>query len=157
MGHCTNRAGLMTVSEVEQEVACKDDMSAQYRAICGLIENPAVGAVDALRVVMLFALRYESNRAKVTARTAVARTRAVRDAPDFGASQIMELKDLLQRSKGVSPSELQLVDAVLAYGGMASRSCDLFSTSLTARLSTSMRRVRPSRAPPPPLLTSPLC
>jgi vacuolar protein sorting-associated protein 45 len=52
----------MNVSEVEQDVASKDDQSSQLRRIIELIEDPTVGAVDALRLVMLFALRYETNR-----------------------------------------------------------------------------------------------
>jgi vacuolar protein sorting-associated protein 45 len=52
----------MAVSELEQDLACHDSQSDQFRNICALIEDPAVDSVDALRLVMLFALRYETNR-----------------------------------------------------------------------------------------------
>ena len=52
----------MNVSEVEQDIATHDEQSSQFRNICTLIDDPTVGAVDALRLVMLFALRYETNR-----------------------------------------------------------------------------------------------
>lgn len=52
----------MAVSELEQDLACHDSQSDQFRNICALIEDPSIDSVDALRLVMLFALRYETNR-----------------------------------------------------------------------------------------------
>ncbi len=52
----------MNVSELEQDLACRDSQSDQFRNICTQIEDPDVDSVDALRLVMLFALRYETNK-----------------------------------------------------------------------------------------------
>ena len=55
--------------------------------------------------------------------------------------QVDELKDRLRRTKGLSAGDLGMIDAVLAYGGVASRSCDLFgNSSIMSKLSTTMKR-----------------
>ena len=108
----------MNVSELEQDLACRDSQSDQFRGICAQIEDPAVDSVDALRLVMLFALRYETNR----------------------GTKIDELKERLRTYKRLSPRDLLLIDAVLAYGGVASRGGDLFGkNSMLSKLSTTVK------------------
>ncbi len=64
-------ADLMEVSELEQDMATTDDQSAQQRSIIERIADPAVTKFDALRLVLLFALRYETGgKASVRARAA---------------------------------------------------------------------------------------
>ena len=54
--------------------------------------------------------------------------------------QIDELKERLRTLKRLSPKDLLLIDAVLAYGGVASRGGDLFGkNSMLSKLSTTVK------------------
>ena len=54
--------------------------------------------------------------------------------------QIDELKERLRTFKRLSPKDLLLIDAVLAYGGVASRGGDLFGkNSMLSKLSTTVK------------------
>jgi len=66
------------------------------------VQNNAVGALEKLRLVLLFALRYEHQ-----------------------AQEIHSLKDAL-RHAGISEEQVQLVDHILMYGGSHARQEDLF-------------------------------
>lgn len=60
LSHAVERRNLMTVSGVEQDVACQAPaLAAHYEAVAGLVGNPAIEERDRLRLVLLFALRYE--------------------------------------------------------------------------------------------------
>ncbi|TMS01367.1 Vacuolar protein sorting-associated protein 45 [Larimichthys crocea] len=50
---------LMEVSEVEQELACQNDHSNAQQSVRRLLQNPRLSELDAVRLVMLYALRYE--------------------------------------------------------------------------------------------------
>ncbi len=54
---------LMTLSAQEQEVSSGgDNPNDHFRDICAALEEPNVDPFDALRLVMLYALRYERSR-----------------------------------------------------------------------------------------------
>eukprot|EP00946_MAST-07B_sp_MAST-7B-sp1_P004100 g4100.t1 len=95
---------MMAQSELEQELACSDDHSSQLRILKGLLEDPNLVGIDALRLVLLYALRYEER----------------------SGNQISALKRTLQQRKGVSPTQIALIDTILAYGGAAKRGVDLY-------------------------------
>jgi hypothetical protein len=141
----------MAVSEVEQDVACHDNHSEQFRQICALIDNPSVGSVDALRLVMLFALRYETNKpdkVRAVASASVLWRACALQCTCRGSAgslcvwlmQIEELKQRLMSMKGLAASDIRLIDAVLAYGGVGSRGGDLFGNrSIIGKLSSSVK------------------
>nr|XP_036674278.1 vacuolar protein sorting-associated protein 45 [Drosophila suzukii] len=55
----SNKRNLFEVSELEQEIACKAEHSAQLQRIKKLIADERVSVEDALKLVALYALRYE--------------------------------------------------------------------------------------------------
>ncbi|KAH8053186.1 hypothetical protein JL721_10695 [Aureococcus anophagefferens] len=98
---------LMDVSQLEQDVACNDDKSAQWREVLAKLNDAAVKAPDKLRLAMLYALRYESAQASTTDR----------------------LKLSLEENR-VNPDKVALLDALLAYGGK--RGPGLFDSNKSA-------------------------
>ncbi|GJP38428.1 hypothetical protein CLOM_g22867 [Closterium sp. NIES-68] len=52
---------LMAVSEVEQELACTSGQTAAFEAVAAKLSSQDVADVDKLRLVMLYALRYEQD------------------------------------------------------------------------------------------------
>jgi len=55
----SNKRNLFEVSELEQEIACKAEHSAQLQRIKKLIADERVSVEDALKLVALYAMRYE--------------------------------------------------------------------------------------------------
>ncbi|KAH8078790.1 hypothetical protein JL720_9538 [Aureococcus anophagefferens] len=109
---------LMDVSQLEQDVACNDDKSAQWREVLAKLNDAAVKAPDKLRLAMLYALRYESAQASTTDR----------------------LKLSLEENR-VNPDKVALLDALLAYGGKRARGPGLFDSnkSLLAKFSKQVK------------------
>lgn len=54
-----NKQNLFEISELEQEIACRSDHSAQLQRVTKLIADENVSLNNALRLVLLYALRYE--------------------------------------------------------------------------------------------------
>jgi len=52
---------LLEVSALEQELANRHDHSAHIKALKEIIGNPNVEKMDLIRLVILYALRYETN------------------------------------------------------------------------------------------------
>ncbi|EIE27427.1 SM/Sec1-family protein [Coccomyxa subellipsoidea C-169] len=106
---------LMQVSSVEQEVCCSTgNLMGHYEAVRDLINSPHITDDDRMRLVMLFALRYERD----------------------GQTQ---LTDLLQRLQdfGLMRQQLGLVRTLLAHAGADKRIGDLFSNrSFSSRFAT---------------------
>lgn len=95
---------LMEVSQIEQELACTEDHQSAVQEVESLIGNKAVTPADKLRLVLLYALRYENNE----------------------ANALHRFVDLLQ-SNGVSSDRLKLLPALLQQCGAGARQNDLFS------------------------------
>ncbi|XP_077599338.1 vacuolar protein sorting-associated protein 45 [Stigmatopora nigra] len=93
---------LMEVSEVEQELACQNDHSSAQQNVRRLLQNPRVSEMDAVRLVALYALRYERHSSSV----------------------LPALVELLAR-RGVSESRRKMVQCVVEYGGKRVRGSDL--------------------------------
>lgn len=97
---------MMDQSQLEQELACADDHTAQLRSLKTLLEDPNLAGIDALRLVMLYALRYEERSGNQT--DALKRSLSTRGDNTLNASKI------------------QLIDTILEYGGAAKRGGDLY-------------------------------
>ncbi|CAA7402333.1 unnamed protein product [Spirodela intermedia] len=59
MSRIVEERKLMLVSQVEQELACNGGQVAAFEAVTNLLNDESVSDVDCLRLVMLYALRYE--------------------------------------------------------------------------------------------------
>uniref|UniRef100_A0A8C2WY53 Vacuolar protein sorting-associated protein 45 n=1 Tax=Cyclopterus lumpus TaxID=8103 RepID=A0A8C2WY53_CYCLU len=93
---------LMEVSEVEQELSCQNDHSNAQQSVRRLLQNPRLSELDAVRLVMLYALRYERH----------------------SSSALPALMDELSR-RGVSERHRKMVKSVVEYGGKRVRGSDL--------------------------------
>ncbi|XP_075867482.1 vacuolar protein sorting-associated protein 45 [Nelusetta ayraudi] len=97
---------LMEVSEVEQELACQSDHSRAQQGVQRLLQNPGVTELDLVRLVILYALRYERHSSSILA----------------------SLLDQLAR-RGVSERHRKMVKAVVEYGGKRVRGSDLITAT----------------------------
>ncbi|KAM3825097.1 vacuolar protein sorting-associated protein 45 isoform 2-T2 [Vipera latastei] len=59
LSRLVSERNLLEVSEAEQELSCQNDHSRALQSIRRLLQNPRVTELDAVRLVMLYALRYE--------------------------------------------------------------------------------------------------
>lgn len=94
---------LLDVSETEQELACQNDHSQSLQKIKKLLSSERITDLDATRLVMLYALRYERH----------------------SNNDIVGLEELL-RKKHVPEKLIKMVRAVLDFGGSSVKSGDLF-------------------------------
>jgi len=94
--------GLLQASQVEQDVACTENRSEHHRSLSEMIRGSSITDMERLRLVLLYALRYEHD-----------------------TSSIGQLKDLL-RNKGIGEEQVALVDQLLKYAGSHVRGGDLF-------------------------------
>uniref|UniRef100_A0AAQ4QZX2 Vacuolar protein sorting-associated protein 45 n=1 Tax=Gasterosteus aculeatus aculeatus TaxID=481459 RepID=A0AAQ4QZX2_GASAC len=93
---------LMEVSEVEQELSCQNDHSNAQQSLRRLLQSPRLSELDAVRLVMLYALRYERHSSSV----------------------LPGLMEELSR-RGVSERHRGMVKSMLEYGGKRVRGSDL--------------------------------
>ncbi|XP_039619065.1 vacuolar protein sorting-associated protein 45 [Polypterus senegalus] len=104
LSRLVSERNLMEVSEVEQELACQNDHSSAHQNVRRLLQHPKVTKLDAARLVMLYALRYEKH----------------------SSNNLPGLMEDLNR-KGVSEEYRKMVQAVVEYGGKRVRGSDLFT------------------------------
>lgn len=95
------RKNLLTLSELEQEIACRADHSSQLQRIRKLIADPKIDVDDALRLVLLYALRYEKHS---------------------NCDTVALLNTLKQRDAAV-----HIVPRLVEYAGQHARHGDLFN------------------------------
>lgn len=95
---------LMEVSQIEQELACTEDHTSAVQEVETLIGHAGVRPEDKLRLVLLYALRYENNE----------------------GNKLHRFLDLLQ-ANGVTSERLKLIPALLQQCGSGARQGDLFS------------------------------
>lgn len=109
---------LLDVSQLEQDIACREAEAEHRRQVMELLSKPNVSKSDKLRLVMLYSLRYEG-------------------ANDRGLPM---MKDALHRT-GLGSDGIHLITAVKEYAGAAKRSSDVFSNrSFFAMASNTVRR-----------------
>lgn len=115
LSHAVERRGLMRVSGVEQDIACAAaSINGHYEAVSELVRSSSVSAKDKLRLVALFAIRYEKE----------------------GRGQTSALLTAAAES-GADPQALGAVRALLKHCGGAERVSDLFSDrSFSSRFAT---------------------
>ncbi|XP_075669963.1 vacuolar protein sorting-associated protein 45 homolog [Castanea sativa] len=107
---------LMLVSQTEQELACNGGQVAALEAVTNLLNNESVSDIDCLRLVMLYALRYE------------------KESP----VQLMQLfNKLASRSAKYKPG---LVQFVLKQAGVDKRTGDLFGNRDLLNIARNMAR-----------------
>lgn len=113
---------LLEVSETEQEIACQGDHSALLQRIRSLVSSDKVRQVDMLRLVMLYAVRYESH----------------------SNNDLSGLVEALRR-RGVAEEFRGMVQAIVDYGGRKARGSDLFGNqdpvAITKRLLKGLKGV----------------
>ncbi|KAH9282707.1 Vacuolar protein sorting-associated protein 45 [Echinococcus granulosus] len=68
---------LLEISEVEQELVCQNNHSTSYNRIRSLVSDPRIKNADALRLVILYALRYELNLREISMLSAAVIERGV--------------------------------------------------------------------------------
>ena len=117
------RQQLLRLSELEQDLACSQDHAKAIREIFPILEDNNIAFEDKVRVVALYALRYEREN-----------------------NQLVQLKGVL-RSKATSDEQLHLstvVDEVLRYAGAGVRAGDLFGNKsvLSKMVSSAKSTVR---------------
>lgn len=118
LSRITRETRLMEVSQLEQDLACREAETDHIREVEALLHSSKVSASDKLRVVMLYALRYE----------------------DSNHRGLGPMKDALHRA-GVPSEGVALIDAVKVYAGSRKRSSDVFNNrSFFAKASNSVRR-----------------
>lgn len=69
VGELSRRVGtdnLLDVSELEQSLACNDNHSQDVKTLQTLIQNPAVPSENKLRLVAIYALRYNTHSSNAT-------------------------------------------------------------------------------------------
>ena len=134
LSHAVERRQLMAVSGVEQDLACQAaSLAAHYDAVAGLLAQPGLEAGDKLRLLLLFALRYEKE----------------------GKPQVMQLSKQLAEA-GLDPASLALARTLLQHCGAERRVMDLFSdrtlgsrfASLAKQHLTGLENVYTQHSPP---------
>lgn len=107
---------LMLVSQTEQELACNGGQGAAFEAVTNLLNNDNISDVDRLRLVMLYALRYE------------------KESP----VQLMQLfNKLASRSPKYKPG---LVQFLLKQAGVEKRTGDLYGNRDLLNIARNMAR-----------------
>lgn len=97
---------LLEVSELEQEMACNSAFREHTEQLRELLANAQVRADDALRLLMIYALRYERNQ---SADAAIEEFTAVLRAKEGGA-EVAHLVGKLRRYAGVQQRASDLFD-----------------------------------------------
>ena len=115
LSRLVDTCSLMDVAQLEQELACNDEHSSQFRDLMEMLSNPRVKPADKLRSGLLYALRYEGN----------GNVEAVKSRMIDG---------------GVAPEQAQLVDLLLKYGGQNKRGPGLYGErGLAARMAKGLK------------------
>jgi len=95
--------GLLEVSQLEQDLACSENKQEHFKSIVDMIRDEKITNMGRLRLVLLYALRYES---------------------DTGG--ISQLKQMLLKEAQIGEDQVGLLDQLLRYAGGHARSGDLF-------------------------------
>ncbi|KAJ3055214.1 vacuolar protein sorting-associated protein 45 [Rhizophlyctis rosea] len=104
LSRLVSKYSLMEVGELEQSLAVTENHAADLKTLRGLIERPNVTDDTKVRLVLLYALRYEKS-------------------PNNATAQLIEL---LARNK-VNEKRIALVKQMIQYAGADQRAEDIFS------------------------------
>jgi len=98
------KRNLLDVSELEQSLACHEDITAAQKSLEEMIRNPSMDSTDLLRLVMLYMLRYENH-------------------PNFNLDKWISMLE----ERKISKEDIRLLSVLKQYGGQAARSpVDIF-------------------------------
>eukprot|EP01100_Stratorugosa_tubuloviscum_P013879 TRINITY_DN7149_c0_g1_i1.p1 TRINITY_DN7149_c0_g1~~TRINITY_DN7149_c0_g1_i1.p1 ORF type:complete len:568 (+),score=216.67 TRINITY_DN7149_c0_g1_i1:3-1706(+) len=97
---------LMAISELEQEIACENNMQLHYTNLIDFIKNPEYHQIDKLRLAMLYSIRYELS-------------------PKNNLSEIINCLNL---NTELESKQIALIETINNYGGAHQRLGDLFNT-----------------------------
>ncbi|CAF0966223.1 unnamed protein product [Adineta steineri] len=97
---------LLEVSETEQNLVCQSDHNDIVQKIKHLIKDEKIRDEDIVRLLCLYALRYEYH----------------------GNNEINTLRKEAHKSRQLSEKYNQFIEAILDYGGKKFRQADLFNT-----------------------------
>lgn len=106
-----NKYCLLEISEIEQELASQNDHSSHLQSIKKLIPNPQIRDSDAVKLVMLYALRYQNH----------------------SNNDLIGLRNLL-RKRGISDQHLSNIINILEYAGSHARQSDLFNVENAVKI-----------------------
>ncbi|ORC93166.1 putative vacuolar protein sorting-associated protein [Trypanosoma theileri] len=101
-----NGRNLTRLSVLEQEMLASNNVAEHSRQMMEIVQDPKTDIEDALRMVMLYALRYEKTSGNI----------------------IPQLRDVLGK-RNCPPERISLIDRVLEYGGADKRMHELFRSS----------------------------
>ncbi|WZZ67176.1 hypothetical protein YC2023_078546 [Brassica napus] len=118
---------LMLVSQTEQDLACNGGQGAAYEAVTDLLNNESVSDIDRLRLVMLYALRFEKEN-PVQLRQLF--NKLASRSPKYKPGAMSNL----------APFKLQLVQFLLKQGGVEKRTDDLFRNRDLMNIARNMAR-----------------
>ncbi len=102
LSRLVQESGLLEISKIEQDLACTENRQDHFTQVLQKMRSPEVNNMERLRLVLLFALRYENETESIEA-----------------------LKAEL-RSNNIEQSQVDLVELLLRYGGQQARGGDLF-------------------------------
>lgn len=105
LSRLVGKHNLLAVSECQQELVCGSNHSENLQRIFQLVTDPKVREVDAVVLVMLYALRHEGH-------------------PN---NDVRGLVSAL-RKRSVADHHIKLLSSLLDYGGARARQSDLFGT-----------------------------
>lgn len=109
---------LLEVSQLEQDIACAENRKAHFNQVTELLRSDRIRNFDRLRLVLLYALRYEHD------------------------SSLQQIREELKRANGgLDDTEARLPDQLLEYAGSHVRSGDLFQNkTLLAQAKSSLSK-----------------
>jgi len=113
---------LLEISALEQDIATSQNMSKHYDKITSFIANPSIDDGDLLRLVILYALRYESSK----------------------NNNLPRLREQLRhRHGGRAAKNVRFVDLILNTCGKRFRTGDLFNNeSTSSRLMSALKGLK---------------
>jgi len=115
LARLSDQRQLMVVSELEQELACESAHSVALEKLLKVMDDSKIGFMDKLRLICLYALRYEDQKHQL---------------PQF----VKLLRDIAPTE--TDRRKVEMVDEVLRHAGLKMRGGDLFhSKSIFARAS----------------------
>lgn len=103
LGRLVKQHNLTTISALEQSIVCNNDHGTQIKDLLKLIEDPNVSKEDCVRLVILYALKYEQK----------------------SGSKLSQMINAL-KDKGVPSEMMSQIDAFMSFSPSESRTGDLF-------------------------------
>ncbi|XP_069958073.1 vacuolar protein sorting-associated protein 45 [Cherax quadricarinatus] len=110
--------GLLQLSECQQELVCGSDHNVNLQRIYQLVTDPKVRELDAVVLVMLYALRHEGHPNNDTR----------------GLVNALKKRNVIDRY-------LKLLSSLMDFGGARARQSDLFGTQVPQDVSTIKKRL----------------